>query len=373
MSARVRSWLARRLAPGARAGAVAPLLAPFSRLYELGAHVRTVAYETAYLRTRRLDRPVISVGNITLGGTGKTPIVAMLAEYLRDQNYTVVVLTRGYGRRTRSREVLVSDSGELPADAVARVGDEPALLAREVPGVAVVADADRYAAGLWATHALEADVFLLDDGFQHLSLARDLDLLVVDATDPFGSYRMPPLGRLREPLQGVRRADAVVVTRADRTFDEALIRRVVAGLCGETVPIFYASHDLTGLRPLGGGPVRSVYGFRTRRVGVVTAIGNPGVLLDDLERAGIAVADAQLFADHHDYTQSDLDRAIAAARAAGAEALLTTEKDAVKLERLDHAAMPVLAVRIRFQSDSEAMVKSLCLRAILGHERANSA
>jgi tetraacyldisaccharide 4'-kinase len=369
---RLRAWASRRLAPGAPVGRASKLLEPVARLYELGALVRTVAYETGYLRSRRLERPVISVGNVTLGGTGKTPIVAMLAEYLRDQNYNVVILTRGYGRRSRGREVLRSEEGELPVDAVARGGDEPALLAREVPGVPVVVDPDRYAAGVWATRELEADVFLLDDGFQHLRLARDLDLLVVDATDPFGGNRMPPRGRLREPLQGLRRADAVVVTRADRAFDEPLVRRVVTGLCGDEVPIFFACHDMTGLRPLEGGEPRAPYSFRNRPVGVLTAIGNPGVLLADLAHAGVEVVSERLHPDHHDYTQADVDAAVAAASALGATALFTTEKDAVKLERLDLSAMEVLAVRIRFQSEHEAMIKSMCLRTILRHENARS-
>jgi tetraacyldisaccharide 4'-kinase len=338
----------------------------------MGALARTVAYENGYLRSRRLDRPVISVGNVTLGGTGKTPIVAMLAEYLRDQHYNVVVLTRGYGRRSRGREVLRSEAGELPSDGVARGGDEPALLAREVPGVSIVVDADRHAAGIWATRELDADVFLLDDGFQHLRLARDLNLVAVDATDPFGGNRMPPVGRLREPLRGLRRADAVLVTRADRAFDEPLIRRVVARICGDEVPLFFASHDLTGLRPLGGGEERALDSFRSRPVGVLTAIGNPGVLLADLASAGIEVVAERLHPDHYDYTQTDVDAAVTAAREAGATALLTTEKDAVKLEPLDLSAMPVFAVRIRFRSDHEDRIKSLCLGTILRHEHHRS-
>jgi tetraacyldisaccharide 4'-kinase len=364
---RLRAWAARALA-GERRGAARALLAPAAKLYELAALVRAEAYATGYLSTRRLARPVISVGNLTLGGTGKTPLVAALAAYLRDQHYEVVVLTRGYGRKRAGREVLRWEAGAAPPDAYERGGDEPALLARELPGVTVVVDPDRHGAGAWAERELDPDVFLLDDGFQHLRLARDLNLLVVDATDPFGGLRSPPLGRLREPLQGLRRADAVVVTRADRPFDEALVERVVRGIGGE-VPVFYAYHDLVALRPLAGGQERAPYALRGRRVGVITAVGNPRVFVEDLENAGVDVVSESLSPDHHDFRQSDVDAAVAAARRAGAEALVTTEKDAVKLERLDLSAAAVYAARIRFRSDQEALIKSLCLKAILRHGR----
>lgn len=362
----LRSWFARSLG-GERSRAARLVLAPASKLYEMAALVRAEAYATGYFKARRLDRPVISVGNITLGGTGKTPLVAALAAYLRDQNLEVVVLTRGYGRRRKGREVLRSEAGEMPVDAFERGGDEPALLARELPGVNIVVDADRYAAGAWAEREIDPDVFLLDDGFQHLRLARDLDILVVDATDPFGGLHLPPLGRLREPLQGMCRADAVVVTRSDRSFDGALVERVIRGTCGEEVPVFYAYHDLTELRPLAGGQGRAPYSLRGQRVGVLTAIGNPAVLLEDLANAGIEVVSESLFADHHDFEQPDVDRAVARARDAGATAIVTTEKDAVKLERLDSGALPVLVARIQFRSDHEALVKSLCLKTVLGH------
>lgn len=363
---RIAAWLARER-EAERPSIAARALAPLGSVYGFASLVRAVAYETGYLTSSRLTRPVISIGNITMGGTGKTPLVAMLATYLRDQNYEVVILTRGYGRRERGRVALRSESGEMPPDAVARGGDEPALLAREVPGVTVVVDADRVAAGRWAEEALDPDVFLLDDGFQHLRLARDLDLLVLDATDPFGGYATPPLGRLREPVQGAKRADAVVVTRADRPFDDALIRRVVEGTCREGVPILYTWHDLVGMRPLAGGAVLPASAFRGRRVAVLTALGNPDIFLADLEHVGIEVVAERLHADHHEFEERDVAEAVAAARAAGADAVLVTEKDAVKIERLDLSAVPFFAARIEVRGDQDAMIKSLCLKAILRH------
>jgi tetraacyldisaccharide 4'-kinase len=349
-------------------GAVAKaLLAPFSALYGFGARLRAAAYETGYLRARRLSTPVVSVGNLTFGGTGKTPLVQSLAAFLRDEGYDVAILTRGYGRRSKARELLRSEAGELPPDAYARGGDEPALLARELPGVAVVVDRDRYESGRWAERELGPDVFLLDDGFQHLQLSRDLNILVVDATDPFGGLHTPPLGRLREPIQGAKRADAVVVTRADRPFDDELVRRVVGRACGVATPIYYAWHDIVGLRRLGGSAQTEVGSLRGQRVVVLTGLGNPSVLLDDLERAGIEIVATRLHADHHDFTRADIARAVEAAGRARAQAILVTEKDAIKLEPLCEVAIPFYAVRIAFRSDEGAHIQSLCLKAIRAH------
>lgn len=341
------------------------LLAPVSALYGFGALVRAVAYDTGYLRAGRIDQPVISVGNVTLGGTGKTPIVATIAAFVRDQGYEVAVLTRGYGRTSNERIVLRSEDGRLEDDAVAQGGDEPVLLARELPGVPIVVDANREAAARWAAAELGSEVFLLDDGFQHLQLARDANLLVLDATDPFGGLRLPPLGRLREPLQGMRRADAVVVTRADRAFDEAMIERVVRGTCRPEIPILYTWHDVESVRALGTGEVQSPQVFRGRKVAVLTGIGNPDVFVSDLANLGMHVVSESLMSDHHRFTEEDVATAVAAARTAGAEALLVTEKDAVKIERLHVPDFPVFVVRIAFRSDEEGQLMSVVMKAVL--------
>lgn len=358
----LRDRLEAAMKPGGRATGVVRFLGPVARLAEIGVLARGVAYETGYLTPIRLDQPVISVGNLTLGGTGKTPIVARIARALRDQGYETAVLTRGYGRRFKERVVL---NGKLDVDAVHRGGDEPTLLARELVDVPIVVDARRAEAGAWAAREFGTEVFVLDDGFQHMQLVRDLNLLVLDATDPFGGLRMPPLGRLREPLQAMRRADAVIVTRSDRPFDDAAIERVVRGTCRPDVPIFHAWHDVETLRPVFGGDERDPQSLRARNVGVITAIGNPEVFTEDLRNLGMAVISETVMRDHHDYAPADLVKAIEQAREAGAEALLTTEKDAVKLERFEPTDFPLYAVRIAFRSDDEGQILSLVLKAVL--------
>lgn len=379
----------------ARAIAFAP-----RKLFEAAVRSRNALFDRGALRATRLPGPVVSVGNITLGGTGKTPIVAEVAGWLRDEGFAVAILTRGYGRRGSGRVVLGAKSGE-PTPAVA--GDEPILLARSVPGAYVVVDADRVAAGVWAARELGATAFVLDDGFQHRRIARDLDLVAVDATDPFGGGEMLPFGRLREPLGGLRRASAVVVTRADRIADAAGLRSELARFVAPGTPVLESSHELVGFRPLlgearGGSAAGGAVSRRgdavpgasveradgadaaldRRRANVllgpdalsgkaalaVAALGNPAVFLGDLERAGVDVVARALFRDHHRYSQGDLDAAVAAAHRAGADALVTTEKDAVKLETLDARGMDVFVARISLRRDAAESLRALCLTAI---------
>jgi tetraacyldisaccharide 4'-kinase len=331
------------------------------RLYEAGVRLRSALYETGRLRSVRLDRPVVSVGNLTFGGTGKTPLVEVIATALVREGLRVVVLTRGHGRRGKGRVVL---RAEAEGDAVDRGGDEPALLARRVPGAVVVVDADRRAAGRWAEREIDPDVFVLDDGFQHLRVARDLNLLVVDATNPFGGMEMAPFGTLREPLGAMRRADAVVITRAGRAHDLDLVVGTIREACGDRIPIVRTDHQVRGFVPLGGGPMRPAGSLRGQSAGVLAALGNPAVLLDDLARADIRVAAARLLPDHHDYSRRDLDDAIAASRARGASVLLTTGKDAVKLERLGATEIPILVVEIELNPSDREPLERLCLEAV---------
>lgn len=228
---------AETLSPAARAALYVP-----AKVYELGVRLRMALYETAYLKPRQLSKPVIAVGNLTVGGTGKTPLVEYIARYLTDESHETVILTRGYGRTATARaRVVLNDGQPLPDWSLA--GDEPLMLARRLPDVKIIVGADRYANGRFAETTYGCDVFVLDDGFQHLQLARDLNILVLDATDPFGNGDLLPFGRLREPLYALRRADAIVVTRTDRTFDQEHLLSVLAA-CEVTAPVFLPTTTL---------------------------------------------------------------------------------------------------------------------------------
>jgi tetraacyldisaccharide 4'-kinase len=376
-----------------------------TRLYELGVRLRVVAYETEYRKQKRLRAVVISVGNIALGGTGKTPMVEYIARYIKSEDHRVAILTRGYARESSGMRVLndprshldadrnrLTDADEqsqsahlanglningdaLPDGAQSRelmsenshteYGDEPLMLARALPDVPVIINKNRYKGGQWAERELGAEVLVLDDGYQHLALARDLNILLLDATDPFGGFEMPPFGRLREPLYGIKRADAVIITRANRPFDQDQTNAIIKYYCGDKVPVMYVYSSITRLRHLQAGAVYEAEQFVGWNAAVMCGIGNPRAFADDILQFGMNIVSENFFPDHHAFTQEDMERVIQAAREAGADAIVTTEKDAVRMERLKHGDVPVYAAQLEIQSEDEVRLKSLLLRTLI--------
>jgi tetraacyldisaccharide 4'-kinase len=302
-------------------------LLPLNPLYRGAVALRAAAYDRQWLRQRRLDVPVISVGNLTFGGTGKTPMVIALVRDLVHRGRRPAVLTRGYRRSADHQLVLL---GPEPRQAVAEAGDEPIEMARRLPGVPVVVDADRGRGGAEAQR-LGADVLVLDDGFQHLQLARDLDLVLLDAGDPWGGGRLPPLGRLREPVSAIARADAVVVTKVPVDHDPTVvaITEQVRELQPE-MPVFAARTRITRVRQPERGWVEPEV-LAGAKVFAFAGLGRPQAFADVLETAGAEVVAQRWFPDHHVYTADDLLQLADQAERAGA-ALVTTAKDSVKLE-----------------------------------------
>ena len=336
-----------------------------AKLYEFAVRLRIAAYETDYLKQRRLSATVISVGNLTLGGSGKTPFVEYIAGYLKSEGHSVAILTRGYGRASTGRRVLNNPTGNsVVAPSYREFGDEPVMLSLSLSDIPVVVDKDRYEAGRWVESELGAEVLILDDGYQHLALARDLNILLIDATDPMGGFEMPPFGRLREPLYGLKRADAVIVTRADRPFDQGQTQAIIKYYCGDKVPVMYFYSAITRLRHLGTGVVYDSPDLAGWNVAVACGIGNPHAFSEDILQIGINIVSEQFFPDHHPFDQADLDRITRAAQDAGADAIITTEKDAVRLEGLASDAVPIYAAQLEIQSDDEVRLKSLLLRTV---------
>ena len=338
-----------------------------AKLYELAVRLRVAAYETDYLKQKRLDTTVISVGNLTLGGAGKTPMVGYIANYLKSEGHSVAVLTRGYGRESSGIRVLndpIKEARTIAAGSYREYGDEPVMLARSLPDVPIIVNSQRFESGKLAEESFGTEVLVLDDGYQHLALSRNLNILLIDATDPFGGFEMPPFGRLREPLYGMRRADAVIVTRADRPFDHAQALSLVKHFCGDTIPVMYFYSSISNLRHLETGEVYTSAKFVGWNVAVACGIGNPEAFTEDILQAGINIVSESFFADHHSFTQSDLEQIYKAAREAGADAIVTTEKDAVRLEGLRYEEIPIYAAQLELQSDDEVRLKSLLLRTV---------
>jgi len=345
------------------------LYAP-ARLYAAGVRLRLALYRNDLLKSHRLNAPVISVGNLTLGGTGKTPFTAFIARYLRDEGHSVAILSRGY-KRSGSGRVEVSDEKSVlrgPLEA----GDEPYLLAMACPGVRVLVDKDRYAAGRWLSGRTPISAFVLDDAFQHLRLRRDLNLLLVDATEPLHKAEMFPLGRLREPLTGLRRADAVIVTRSDQHFDRAAFESAIDRHCRKDTPVFYAYHEMTKLRPLtrmrcqGAGEVDLPLKVIRWDVAAVSGVARPGRFISDLQRSGMAIALRRDFRDHHRYTGEEFIEIIEQAQKVGAAAIVTTEKDAANIpaDVVRSSMLPVYAAQIEFRCEDEVRLKKLILNAV---------
>jgi tetraacyldisaccharide 4'-kinase len=265
------------------------------------------------------------VGNLTFGGTGKTPTVIALVRDLVRHGRRPAVLTRGYGRATTDPVILV---GPEPVVAVERAGDEPLEISGRLPGVPVVVDADRIRGGI-AALAHGADILVLDDGFQHLRLQRDLDLVLVDAGDPWGGGRMPPGGRLREPVEGLGRADAVLVTKVSGSGDEVIdeVRRVTARYA-PSAPVLAARLEPVAVRRRDGPAAPEVLGGA--RVVAAAALGRPAGFVELLRRAGAEVVETRWFADHHRYVAGELAELVRTAADLDA-VVVTTAKDAVKM------------------------------------------
>ena len=314
-----------------------------ARAYAGAAAARRSWFERHPEARRRLSRPVVSVGNLRAGGSGKTPLVALLARWLRDRGEHPSILSRGYGRRARPDGiVVVSDGLHVRAD-LDRAGDEPLMLARALDGVAVLACPDRYLAGCLAERRLGCTVHLLDDGYQHLALEREINLLLV-APEDVASPRVLPAGRLREPLDAARAADALLVTTPKEDEAEAIgVRLGVA-------PVFRVRR-IEGTVKLADAVGRAVEPAPGTRVLAVAGIAEPERFIDGLRASGWNVAGTLIFADHHRYGPRDLEAIGRSAAAAHAVMVVTTGKDLVRLLPLRPFPLPVASAGLDLSID----------------------
>ncbi|WP_206107843.1 tetraacyldisaccharide 4'-kinase [Paludisphaera rhizosphaerae] len=294
--------------------------------YRLGTNYRNARFDVGK-DVHRAAAPVVSVGNLTLGGTGKTPMVEWLARWYRDRDVRVCLISRGYGR---------ADS----------VNDEALVLEENLPDVPHLQDPDRVRLAGIAVEELEAELLILDDGFQHRRLARDLDIVLLDALEPFGLGRIFPRGLLREPVSSLKRADVIVVSRADLVPPERRnwIREEAKRYTGEA-PILEARHAPRDLID-GEGHATPLEGLEGRAVAAFCGIGNPEGFRRTLESLGCRVVKLRVFPDHHSYAAEDVEELSRWADGSAADLILTTQKDLVKLRLSDLGAAPLRALRI---------------------------
>lgn len=335
-------------------------------LYRAVIAARNMLYDTGVFRVARLPVPVIAVGNISAGGTGKTPLAAAIAAHALARGCRVAFVTRGYGRRTRGTVVVSDGAGTLAhwRDG----GDEPVMVARALPALPVVADERRARGCRVAVERFGADLLVLDDAFQHRACGRDVDIVAVDAArDPY-TDRLLPFGRLREPVSSLRRAHAVVLTRwRDAPAWHAAEAQLRAELA---CPVERALYEVSALREAGGG-TRKPESLAGVVVAAFCGIGAPAAFVRTLEDLGARVADCIDHPDHHEYSDDDIRNIGARARAAGASALVTTAKDAVRME--DRAALagglPLLVLEMRAELPADGAVLACIDAAIDEHRR----
>ncbi len=330
--------------------------------YGVGVAVRGWTFASRLRPVRRLPCPVICIGNLTVGGSGKTPCTLALAQWFQARGRHPGILLRGYGRHG-SGVTVAADAREARARWEA-VGDEAVLLARRLAGVPVVVGANRFQAGLESLRRFRLDLLLLDDGFQHRQLHRDLDLVMVDATDPFGGGRLLPRGRLREPISRLGCAHAIILSRTDQARDLAAVRRALAQIAPGVVQIL-TRHRPSRLRELAGGEELPLSSLQGRRLLAVSGIANPAGFHGTLAALGGIVAGEVTFPDHHPYAPADLSRVAREAREARAELVVTTEKDAVRMpaaprpEAAAAAPIRVLEVELEVTEGTDALERLL--------------
>lgn len=331
-----------------------------SRLYRAGVQLRLSLYSERVLRQRMLGCFVISVGNLTCGGTGKTPVVEVFARTLAAQGRRVAVLSRGYRSKApplldqiralffkdydTSPPRVVSDGRRLLMDS-ATAGDEPYMLASNLPTVRVVVDKDRVKAGRYAVQQLGADTLLLDDGFQYLRLKPRLNILLIDSTEPFHNHHPLPRGLLREPIKNLRRADYVFLTKCEQGRRLHHLRRFIHRH-NPRAEIIECTHRPVHLEDVFSGERRPLHELHRRRIAAISGIAVPASFEEFLRRLGADLVYAEQFADHHRYRQQEIIDFINRALNHGAEMIVTTEKDAVRFPRLDRRDLPVLFLRV---------------------------
>jgi len=349
--------------------AVLGLLEPFSVAYGAGVMTRNWLYKTGKLKTHRPACPTVCVGNITAGGTGKTPAVILVCQLLREMGKRPAVLSRGYGRSERAVRVLTAAELEAlgPRQSLARFGDEVLTIAGRLHDLPIVVSADRAAAARAACETFAPDVLVMDDGFGHLRLQRDLDILMFDARWPFANGRLLPRGLLREPLWAIERAKVAIVSRTDQCSPEELaatdeaIRRH-----NPDITLIHSVHRPTGLTRISDQETLHLNHLSAKKVLAFCGIAHPKSFFSTLSRLG-AVVTGVPFPDHHIFTKREIARLVGRRHSGGFDLTVTTEKDAPRLFNLsrdESQEVFALAVEIRLLQDGVERLQEALAHAI---------
>lgn len=331
-----------------------------SWLYALVMVLRRFLYSAGLLRSYALPAPVVSVGNLVMGGTGKTPVTIFIAGYLLGKGLKVAVLTRGYGGKLEGEVAVVSD-GEKRLLSAEDAGDEPSLLADMLPGLIVIMGSDRYKAGCLAMERFNPDIFILDDGFQHLRIRRDLDILLMDASKPFGNGLVFPAGTLREPLSAGSRSSLVIFTRC--TENDNPVKSYLPGK-----PYVLARHTIAGIRKTISGELLPFSILDGKRGAAFAGIADPLAFFDALEDKGLKLAATLSFPDHSVYGEQETAALARLLRSSRSDYLITTAKDAVKIGGLINGSSPFYIASLEIEFFDSSVVENELNRLIFRRE-----
>src|SRR5213596_2449228 len=359
---------------GVRAALLRTLLYALSFIYERLVQLRLFLYRHRILREHTLGCLVISIGNLTVGGTGKTPIVEKFARALRAGGRRVAILSRGYKSVPRNRNWLsrfrigdsdspriVSDGKSLLLDSLT-AGDEPYMLAHNLKNVAVLVDKDRVKSGLFAIEKMNADTLLLDDGLQYLHLKHRLDIVLIDRQAPFGNEFLLPRGTLREPPRNLRRASYIFITKSTGESNEQLIKRIRR--YNRTAEIIECAHKPLHLQNVVTGQIAPLEKLRGAFIGSICAIAVPDSFEDGLRKLGARIEIAKRYIDHHRYTEAELQSFISRCIRRDLEMVVTTEKDAVRFPLLVKTEVPIFFLRVEIESLSGHETGEHCVARI---------
>jgi 3-deoxy-D-manno-octulosonic-acid transferase len=319
------------------------LLSPFAWLYRLICALRLFLYRYGVFKQKKLQAKVISVGNITLGGTGKTPLVIYLAEKLKEKNKKVAILSRGYKRKKKKMVELTQKTHKRIN--WEDVGDEPYLLAKRLSDVPIMVSKHRGISGHYATEKLGIEFLILDDGFQHLKLFRNLDIVVIDSINPFGNGRILPAGTLREPLTSLRRADVFVLTKTDQASNTDELVQILKRY-NPKAPTVESIYQIRSIEKLFNGSSLNLKDVENKKALAFSGIGNPLSFENSLKQLKIQILKHQKFWDHFPYRKKDILALQEEAKSKGADFIITTEKDSVRIPLINQQDIPFYVLKI---------------------------
>lgn len=347
---------------GKRAGILRGILSGLSRIYRAIVQARLSLYRHRIFRSHSHGVLVISVGNLTVGGTGKTPVVEMLARALQQGGRRVAILSRGYksvpkplflrildrltGRKKVFSPRVVSDGVSLLLDS-RTAGDEPFMLANNLRGVVVLVDRDRVRSGIYAIEEFGSDVLILDDGFQYVKMRHGLEVTLIDRQAPFGNEHMLPRGTLREPPENLRRATHIFLTKCDGSDNSELLRRLRR--YNRTADIIECTHRPKHLKDFVTGEVRPLEFLKGLKIGALSGIAVPESFESALAALGAEIELTQSYADHHRYSLKEIERFVRRCARRNVDAVITTEKDAVRIPRIMNTEVPILYMRVEIE------------------------